>query len=245
MKQGRTWMMVGSLCWMLLGFGVGCAEEEDSPATEPAAEPAAEPEGEPAAEPAAEPVAEPEAVEAMMFTVSNEGGGMEGHTPRGFQGMGTGLFVGDNLNPNFPEGDGVQLFLSFDLSDVPAGEVQTAMLRSENGSTSGTPFEDLGALRAEEIRYDSFSSALWNLEPVAGGVSCLFADSAQGPFGCDIAGVVQSALDDGHPWAQVRLRLDTAGDSDGVQDLVLFFLTDSNTNEPGIFSLDIAVVPAE
>lgn len=58
--------------------------------------------------------------------LENQGGNMEGHTPRGFQGMGTGLFTGDNLNPNFPEGDGVQLFLTFDLSGLPAGEVASA-----------------------------------------------------------------------------------------------------------------------
>lgn len=51
-------------------------------------------------------------------TIANSGSTMEGHTPRGFTGSGTGLFVGDNLNPDFPEGDGVQLFLSFKL---PAG----------------------------------------------------------------------------------------------------------------------------
>ena len=40
-------------------------------------------------------------------------GDMEGHTPRGFQGQGTGLFIGDNLNPNFPDGDGVHAYISF------------------------------------------------------------------------------------------------------------------------------------
>ncbi len=57
--------------------------------------------------------------------------------------MGSGLFAGDNLNPRSPEGDGVQFFLTFDLSAVPEGRVVSAMLSSENASVSGTPFKDL------------------------------------------------------------------------------------------------------
>ena len=51
-----------------------------------------------------------------VILLQNQGGSMEGHTPRGFRGMGTGLFAGDNLNQRFPDGDGVQLFLTFDLN---------------------------------------------------------------------------------------------------------------------------------
>ena len=60
----------------------------------------------------------------VQVTLKNHGGATEGHTPRGFSGMGTGLFAGDNLNRNFPEGDGVQIFLSFDLSGLSPGQVQ-------------------------------------------------------------------------------------------------------------------------
>jgi len=38
---------------------------------------------------------------------------------------------------------------------------------------------------------------------------------------------------------QFRIRFETVDDSDGQADLALFYLTDSNTNEPGIFSLTI------
>jgi len=185
-------------------------------------------------------------VDPVVVVVQNAGNdsGLEGHTPRGFQGMGTGLFAGDNLNPNFPEGDGVHFFLTFDLTGVPAGQVQTATLRSDNADVSGTPYQDLGPLNAEEMRFDSFSSALWDQEPVAGGGSCVFATAAEGPFECDIASIVQSSLDEGYAYAQVRMSLAQAGDSDGAQDLALFFITDSNTNEPGIFELEVTVVPA-
>ena len=178
-----------------------------------------------------------------VILLQNQGGAMEGHTPRGFPGMGTGLFAGDNLNPRFPDGDGVQLFLTFDLSTVPSGKVLSAQLRSENASVSGMPLKDLGPLRAEEIRYSEFSPALWNLKPFAGGVDCVFATLLEGPFRCDLADAVQKSLNDAYPFAQFRLLLDRAGDNDGTQDLVAFFIADSNTNQPGIFELEVTVEP--
>lgn len=179
----------------------------------------------------------------VTVTLLNHGGSMEGHTPRGFAGMGAGLFTGDNLNPSFPEGDGVQLFLTFDLSTLPAGTIDGAVLSSSHGGTTGTPFADLGELRAEEVRYETFSPALFDLEPVVGGGSCVFATSAAGPFSCDLTAVVEAARAEGRSFAQLRLRLDLAGDSDGSADLVTFFITNSNTNEPGIFELAVTVAP--
>ena len=79
------------------------------------------------------------------------------------------------------------------------------MLRSDNVSVRGTPFQDLGVLRAEEIRYSKFSSALWNLEPLAGGVDCEFATSPSGPFQCDLAETVERSLNDSYPLAQFRV----------------------------------------
>ena len=183
--------------------------------------------------------------QSKVILLQNQGGEMEGHTPRGFPGMGTGLFAGDNLNPRFPDGDGVQLFLTFDLSTVPSGKVVSALLRSENASVRGMPLKDLGPLRAEEIRYSEFSPALWNLEPFAGGDVCEFATLSEGPFRCDLADAVRSSLNDSYPFAQFRLLLDRAGDNDGTQDLVAFFIADSNTNQPGIFELEVTVEPAD
>jgi hypothetical protein len=168
---------------------------------------------------------------------------MEGHTLRGFQGLGTGLFAGNNLNRNFPEGDGVQIFLTFDVSGVPAGKIESAVLRSESVRVTGSPFEDLGVLQAEEVRYDGFSSALWNLTPPNNGAACTLSRLAAGPFRCDISGAVQSSLDDSYRYVQFRVRLDQPGDGDGEQDLVAFFKRDSNTNKPGLFLLDVTVQP--
>ena len=60
---------------------------------------------------------------------------------------------------------------------------------------------------------------------------------------CDVSGAVQRSLDDSYRYAQFRVRLDQAGDRDGDQDLVAFFKSDSNTNEPGIFLLNVTVLP--
>lgn len=171
--------------------------------------------------------------------IENHGGDMEGHTPRGFQGMGTGLFAGDNLNPNFPNGDGVQIFLTFDLSTVSAGSVSSAILRSGDAHIQGTPFNDLGTLKAEEVRYEQFSSALWDLE--ATGEACVFATNRDSSFSCDVREAVERSLLDGYPFAQFRLLFDQAGDSDNSQDMVMFFKRNSNTNEAGIFELEIVI----
>ena len=181
--------------------------------------------------------------ENKVILLRNQGSTMEGHTPRGFPGMGTGLFAGDNLNPRFPDGDGVQMFLTFDLSAVPSGNVVSALLRSDNASVLGTPLKDLGPLRAEEVRYSEFSPVLWNLEPLAGGDNCVFATSSEGPFQCDLANAVQRSFNDSHALVQFRLLLDRAGDYDGTQDLIAFFIADSNTNQPGIFELEVTVEP--
>ena len=164
---------------------------------------------------------------------------MEGHTPRGFQGMGTGLFAGDNLNPNFPNGDGVQIFLTFDLSNLPDGDVLSATLQTNSINLRGSPFEDLGALNAEEIRYDKFSSALWDKDTLVDGHACELAEKAGDEFRCDVTDVVRRSRLDGYRYAQFRLRMERAGDGDGNADLVAFFKTDSNTNEPGIFEIEI------
>ncbi len=166
-----------------------------------------------------------------------------GHTPRGFRGQGAGLFVGDNLNPNFPEGDGVQLFVGFDLSTLPAGTLVSAELRSANAHVSGNPLMDLGALSAEEIRYESFSSVLWDAPVVPGGHRCEFATSRQGPFACEVGPAVAASMRDAHARAQFRLRLAQAGDGDGAQDLVLFYTSESNRNSPGIFELEVTLRP--
>lgn len=178
-------------------------------------------------------------------TLNNQGGSMEGHTPRGFAGSGTGLFVGDNLNPGFPNGDGVQIFLTFDLTGVPNGSVTSAILSSRVSEVQGTAFDNLGVLTAYEIRYENFSRALWNIQIDDEAAQCVFADSLGGQPQCDMSDAVERAFDDGYKYVQFLLRFDVAGDGDGAPDLVFFYNTNSNTNEAGIFKLAVSVVPDE
>lgn len=192
----------------------------------------------------------PEEPVSSSFSFDNTGNASrEGHTPRGFQGQGDGIFTGDNLNGGFPEGDGVQLFISFNLArDVDGGSlrdsttttVESAELAAAVEPTiEGSPFADLGDLLAEEVIHDGFSSELWDLEPPANAGSCVFATGPRQPFACDFTDAVQNALDDGRRFLDVRMRFETAGDSDGMQDMVFFFISDVNATDAGLFTLDV------
>lgn len=171
--------------------------------------------------------------------IDNQGGDMEGHTPRGFEGTGEGLFAGDDVNPDFPPGEGVQFFVTFELGDPTERAVRHAEMRSSFAQTSGRPFDDLGPLVAEETRYTEFSAALFDAPPESTGFSCAFATSLSGPFSCDVTEVVRRSVADGYPYAQFRFRFAEVSDGDGEPDIAAFFITDSNTNEPGIFELEL------
>jgi hypothetical protein len=162
---------------------------------------------------------------------------MEGHTPRGFAGSGTGLFVGDNLNSGFPDDDGVQLWLSFALPASGAAPTR-AVLSSDVMTVAGSPFEDLGTLLAEPVTYDGFGPQLFDLAADGPAVDCQRVGAER--LECDVTDAVTAALGSGSQSAQFRLRFERVADGDGNQDLALFFLTDSNINEPGIFHLDLS-----
>jgi hypothetical protein len=168
-------------------------------------------------------------------SIPNEGSENEGHTPVGFPGMGTGLFAGDNLNSRFPDGDGVQTFLTFAL---PEGLAATsATLRSNVLETRGTPFSDLGALMAERVKYDEFGPHLFDL-PSSGDPSVCTVIGGTA-IACDVTRAVQAAADEGVTSVQFRIRFEQVADKDGQADLAMFYRTDSNTNEEGLFTLVI------
>lgn len=174
-----------------------------------------------------------------VLTIANNGAVLEGHTPTGFSGSGTGLFVGDNLNTSFPDGQGVQSYLSFALpEDLDVG---VAMIVSSALHISGTPFEDLGPLLAEPVEYDEFGPDLFDLVAIGETVPCTRVDDSG--IECDVTSAVNDAVDRGDEMAQFRLRFDLPADNDGQQDLAMFYKTDSNTNEAGIFQLVITPVP--
>ncbi len=168
--------------------------------------------------------------------IENQGGSMEGHTPRGFAGMGRGLFTGDDLNSRFPEGEGVQFFLTFSL---PSGTAppRRAVLSSDALRVSGTPFDDLGGIIADSIQYGTFGPQLFDLPTDGDPVTCRrLGDNG---LRCDVTDLVRADIEAGASLTQFRLRFEVAADNDGRQDLAMFFLRDSNTNEPGIFSLEL------
>jgi len=183
--------------------------------------------------------AEPTITAPGVITVANEGGALEGHTLTAFAGMGTGLFAGDNLNSSFPEGIGVQMYLTFALP--PGLDVANAQLTSNALRVSGTPFEDLGLLLAEPVTYESFGPELFDLAATGPHSGCTVADEAS--IRCDVTEAVRVAVDAGEPAAQFRIRFEVAADNDGSQDLALFYRTDSNMNEAGIFELAITQIP--
>ncbi len=172
----------------------------------------------------------------LPHQIANHGGSFEGHTPRGFAGSGTGLFAGDNLNPNFPDGDGVQIWLSFQLPfTMPVPE--EVILRSDALNPRGTPFADLGALLAEPVVYDEFGPENFDLASTGEPVTCIRADGNH--LECDVTDTVTSAIRDGLPRVQFRLKFETVSDGDGQPDLARFFRNDPNANEPGLFVLDL------
>ena len=170
--------------------------------------------------------------------ILNRGGISGGHTPIGFQGQGTGIFVGDNLNPNFPNGDGLQAFLTFDINTLQNSDFTKATLISNDLHVSGNPFEDLGNIVVEEVRYDSFSSKLWDAESL-GEVCVLEQETAVGIISCDMSGVLSNAIRNGQDTLQLRLRFETISDGDNSADLAMFYKTNSNTNDSGVFIIEV------
>ncbi len=189
---------------------------------------------------AAEPTAPPTSTTAPdVLTITNEGGALEGHTPTAFAGMGTGLFAGDNLNPGVPEGVGVQLYLTFALR--PGLDIGSAQVVSDALHVSGTPFEDLGRLVAEPIAYESFGPELFDLAAIGAPTECTITDATS--IQCDVTEALRVAVGDEKAEAQFRIRFEVPADNDGSQDLAMFYDTDSNTNEAGIFELEISPNP--
>ena len=175
---------------------------------------------------------------APQIELLNLGGDLGGHTPRGFRGQGSGVFVGDNLNARFPNGDGLQAFFSFDLSAV-RGEFQSAALTARFLKVNGTPFDDLGEIRLERVEFTRFSSAIWDIAAQA-NVGCILSISdRQNRAECDLTQALQAALADGAEFLQFRLRFVRISDNDRRQDLAIFYRRDVNQNEGGVFTLTL------
>ena len=110
-------------------------------------------------------------------------------------------------------------------------------MTSDELRTIGTPFEDLGDLLIEPVVYTTFGPQLFDLEAVGPPTRCTVTDTT---IECDVTTAVAAAAQDGQTIAQFRVRFERTADNDGEADLALFYRSDSNTNEPGLFELAIA-----
>ncbi|MEA2026783.1 MAG: hypothetical protein U9O18_08825, partial [Chloroflexota bacterium] len=106
---------------------------------------------------------------------------------------------------------------------------------------SGSPFEDLGPLQAEPVAYESFGPELFDLAAIGPHTECTVTDGAS--IRCDVTEALRVAAGDGRAEAQFRIRFEMPADNDGSPDLAMFYRSDSNTNEAGIFELLITQNP--
>ncbi|MBX2801315.1 MAG: hypothetical protein KTR31_26795 [Myxococcales bacterium] len=194
--------------------------------------------------------------EGELYALTNTGNrNREGHTARSFPYEGGGVFAGDEPDNLFPSNDGVQAFFTINLKATPEDRkdkenlfdgdftIHQALLSTRQVEVRGTPFEDLGALNLHEVQFDQFSRELWDLEPLEGGLSCVFADHRDGPFECDVTEAVRRSLRDEQRLLQFRLSFDGLSDADGQRDMALFYRSDVNATEDDIFDLDVYATP--
>jgi len=177
-----------------------------------------------------------------VVNIENQGGDFEGNLPWTTDGAGPGLFAGDNLSAEFPNDEGLAFYLAFSLAEVAeidAGlPIVRATLTSNALQVAGTPFEDLGTLNAAPVSYDLFPPAAEEREPTLEPVVCE-AIIDQGTLACDVTSALTAAAESGEDRVNLTLRFSEASDGDGEPDIAVFFFTDPNTNDRGLFNLAI------
>ncbi len=190
------------------------------------------------------PFPDPQVDSAERVVLPNQGGAFEGATLWHAEGSAPTLIVGDESNPDLPEGEGLEIYLTFDLSsatNLVGANVVSSHLRSRAmQQVEGTPFEDLGALSAAPVSYEAFPPVGDERTPIGDAVECE-ADPAAVQLNCDVASAVGAALAAGADRISFRLRFAEATDSDGAPDFALFFVSTPGLNEPGIFTLELAL----
>lgn len=169
--------------------------------------------------------------------IPNSGDAMEGYTPRGYSDAGKGLLVGDNVNADFPQTDGVRSFLTFSLEGLKDKKLRSVVLFSDHVQVFGTPFQDLGKLRLVETRYDAFSSKTWNAE--TGDVVCTFEELTDDTLSCDVTEHIRQLIREGRNTAQFILEFEKKSDGDKAPDILLFSRTGDKENKPGTFVLRV------
>jgi peptidylprolyl isomerase len=174
-------------------------------------------------------------------TLANQGGEFEGNLPWNSDRAGPGLFAGDEIAEGFPDTEGVQIFLTFNIEgvEIPEGQaIASAVLSSRAMAAAGTPFDDLGPLIASPVRFETFPPTPEEREPIGPEVACVPDLEAQ-LLTCDVAAAMAELIDGEGTLVSFRLRFALPSDQDGQPDVAVFFFRDPNLNERGIFTLDI------
>lgn len=191
-----------------------------------------------------DPLAYPEPFEnsADRVAIPNQGSGREGTALSSSFGTAGPLFVGDELNPNVPTGEGLQIWLAFGLGEVmdtiDENDLPVVTLRSQAlQRVDGDPFGDFGDLMVQLVAGDSFPPDDAARDSGGPAVACV-ADVGAGGLTCDVSELVADAVAGGAEELAFRLFFDTLSDEDGQPDLVYFFVSDENTNEIGNFTLE-------
>lgn len=178
------------------------------------------------------------AQEALTFSIPS-GAGVEGYAARSSGLTGQGLFAGDNINEEFANGDGVAFYLNFDVSQLPAGSVQSAALSSEHALIRGAPFDGLGRLIVQQVKFSKLEDAS---KAEKAGEGCVLGEHSSSSYECDISKALQDAIDDGRQNLQLRVMFDLASDKDGKADIISFYRADGDKN--GVFEIDAQILPS-
>jgi hypothetical protein len=117
---------------------------------------------------------------------------------------------------------GVRVLVSFALPELPdGGELVTASLSAEQISATTNIFSVLGGgLEAVHVSFAQLNGAYGT--PSLGSVGIFSDSSADGTRSVPVTAAVRGDLEDGAAYAQFRMQLPFATDSDGAYDTVQF-----------------------
>ncbi len=119
---------------------------------------------------------------------------------------------------------GIQSFIGFDLSSIPAGStINTAYLGVTGWGDHGTPFDDLACMRAYAGTYFPIDLADYDNYPSLGAVAryCNYADLNEASTNEGLVEDVQDALPSGKV-EFIFVFNTTETDNDGIADYILF-----------------------
>ncbi|MBN4047395.1 FKBP-type peptidyl-prolyl cis-trans isomerase [Acidimicrobiaceae bacterium AH-315-P05] len=193
------------------------------------------------------PFPEPFENSATRVVVPNQGGVFEGTALSVSEGVANSLFVGDELSPDIPEGEGLEAWISFGLEDVAdtltSGAITAVTLRSQAMlEVVGDPFVELGNITATFVDNPEFPPNADAKVAAEGGDSVIcVADPDAASLTCDVAELVADAAANGADRVSFVLKFDTPSDTDGEPDIAFFFITDQQLNDVGIFTLEFAL----